>query len=79
MDVRGLIDHINILPNKDLTIIGDQDINLSGGQKIRLNLARCVYKNADIYLFDDPLSSIDTSIANHIFLNIFNIIIKTAF
>ena len=40
---------------------------------MRLNLARCVYKNnCGIYLFDDPLSSVDTNISNNTFNNLFN-------
>ena len=33
----------------------------------RINLARTVYKKADIYLLDDPLSAVDTKVANHLF------------
>jgi ABC-type multidrug transport system fused ATPase/permease subunit len=50
---------IQSLPAGDLTEIGTNGANLSGGQKSRINLARCVYKDADIYLFDDPISSVD--------------------
>ena len=67
----GLTKDIELLSNKDNTIIGEKGVNLSGGQKTRLNLARCVYKkDCDIYLFDDPLSSVDTNVANHIFNNV---------
>ena len=59
---------IKILPAGDLTEIGTNGANLSGGQKSRINLARCVYKQADIYLFDDPISSVD-SIVYHKILN----------
>ena len=67
----GLTNDIKLLSNKDNTIIGEKGINLSGGQKTRLNLARCVYKkDCNIFLFDDPLSSVDTHISNHIFNNV---------
>ena len=57
---------INSLPAGDLTEIGTNGANLSGGQKSRINLARCVYKEADIYLFDDPISSVDSIVYNKI-------------
>ena len=52
-----------ILPQKDQTIVGEKGITLSGGQKARLVLARALYGNADIYLFDDPLSAVDAKVA----------------
>ena len=38
--------------------MGDKGVNLSGGQKIRLSIARAIYSDADIYLFDDPISAL---------------------
>ena len=55
------------LQGGDFTEIGDKGEYLSSGQKIRISIARAVYSNSDIYLFDDPLSSLDPSIKNNIF------------
>lgn len=54
-------------PYGDSTLVGERGILLSGGQKARINLARAVYKNADIYLLDDPLSAVDTEVGKHLF------------
>uniref|UniRef100_A0A668S4I0 Multidrug resistance-associated protein 4 n=1 Tax=Oreochromis aureus TaxID=47969 RepID=A0A668S4I0_OREAU len=51
----------------DLTLIGDRGATLSGGQKARVNLARAVYEDADIYLLDDPLSAVDAEVGKHLF------------
>lgn len=58
---------INLLPEGDETLVGPKGVSLSGGQKARLSLARCVYSRADIYLLDDPLSAVDAKVAKHIF------------
>ena len=51
---------------KDLTEIGEKGVNLSGGQKVRISLARTVYSEPDIYLFDDPISALDANIGKKI-------------
>lgn len=58
---------LSLFPYGDLTIVGERGVCLSGGQKARINLARAVYKRADIYLLDDPLSAVDTHVGKHIF------------
>ena len=51
----------------DLTLVGERGVTLSGGQKARVNLARAVYCDADIYLLDDPLSAVDAAVGKHLF------------
>ncbi|XP_045910008.1 ATP-binding cassette sub-family C member 4-like isoform X2 [Micropterus dolomieu] len=58
---------LELLPDGDLTLIGDRGATLSGGQKARVNLARAVYQDADIYLLDDPLSAVDAEVGRHLF------------
>ncbi|XP_069376946.1 ATP-binding cassette sub-family C member 4-like isoform X2 [Paralichthys olivaceus] len=58
---------LELLPDGDLTLIGDRGATLSGGQKARINLARAVYQDADIYLLDDPLSAVDAEVGKHLF------------
>ncbi|CAD8178676.1 unnamed protein product [Paramecium pentaurelia] len=53
----------------DKTEIGEKGANLSGGQRARLSLARALYSQADLYLFDDPLSAVDSKVAGKIFDN----------
>jgi ABC-type multidrug transport system fused ATPase/permease subunit len=63
----SLIKDIEMLPSGDLTQIGEKGVNLSGGQKQRVQLARAMYQDADVYLLDDPFSSVDVHTATSLF------------
>ncbi|KAJ5078871.1 multidrug-resistance like protein 1 isoform i [Anaeramoeba ignava] len=63
----ALIPDLAVLPAGDSTEIGEKGVNISGGQKQRISLARAIYSNADIFLFDDPLSAVDSHVGRHIF------------
>jgi ATP-binding cassette subfamily C (CFTR/MRP) protein 4 len=58
---------LSVFPFGDNTLVGERGVMLSGGQKARIGLARAVYRNAEIYLLDDPLSAADPHVADHIF------------
>uniref|UniRef100_A0A8D1DHJ4 Multidrug resistance-associated protein 1 n=1 Tax=Sus scrofa TaxID=9823 RepID=A0A8D1DHJ4_PIG len=70
IEACALLPDLEILPSGDRTEIGEKGVNLSGGQKQRVSLARAVYCNSDIYLFDDPLSAVDAHVGKHIFENV---------
>ncbi|KAH1013297.1 hypothetical protein HUJ04_002305 [Dendroctonus ponderosae] len=57
----------SLLPFGDRTIVGERGTSLSGGQRARINLARAIYKEADIYLLDDPLSAVDIQVGQQLF------------
>ena len=59
------------LSEGDLTIVNSTCSNISEGQKIRISLARCLYRNADIYLLDDLFSALDYNISQKIFEGVF--------
>mmetsp|Transcript_11549 Transcript_11549/g.40382 ORF Transcript_11549/g.40382 Transcript_11549/m.40382 type:complete len:1626 (-) Transcript_11549:176-5053(-) len=61
---------LRVLPNGDETEIGERGINLSGGQKQRIALARAMYADTDIYIFDDPLSALDAEVGNAVFTQV---------
>uniref|UniRef100_A0A336LQQ2 CSON001219 protein n=1 Tax=Culicoides sonorensis TaxID=179676 RepID=A0A336LQQ2_CULSO len=63
----ALIRDFEQLPFGDKTIVGERGTALSGGQKARISLARAVYRTADIYLLDDPLSAVDAHVGKHLF------------
>lgn len=66
----ALVDDFAVLPAGDMTEIGERGINLSGGQKARISLARALYaadKTTKVVLLDDPLSAVDAHVGEHLF------------
>ena len=76
LDACALRADLDVLPNRDLCQIGDRGINLSGGQKARVALARAMYLEADVYLLDDPLSAVDVAVGQHIFEHVIKALVE---
>ncbi|OWZ10198.1 ABC transporter [Phytophthora megakarya] len=68
LEASQLAMDLHALPHGDRTEIGERGINLSGGQKARVAIARAMYRSHyDILLLDDPLSAVDPHVAHDIF------------
>lgn len=58
-EVAQIHDDILKFPNGYDTIVGEQGITLSGGEKQRISIARAILANKSFMVFDDPLSAVD--------------------
>ncbi|XP_078176000.1 ABC transporter C family member 2-like isoform X2 [Carex rostrata] len=67
IEVTSLQHDLEQLPGGDLTEIGERGVNISGGQKQRVSMARAVYSDSDVYVFDDPLSALDAHVGRQVF------------
>ena len=63
----ALLKDFQNLDGGDMTEVGEKGVNLSGGQKARISLARAVYSYSPLILMDDPLSAVDAPTARHLF------------
>ncbi|KAG2421757.1 hypothetical protein HFD88_005733 [Aspergillus terreus] len=63
----ALIPDLALLDGGDLTEVGANGINLSGGQRWRLSLARALYSRAEILIIDDIFSALDTQTSSHVY------------
>ncbi|KAF9430749.1 hypothetical protein BGZ76_000723 [Entomortierella beljakovae] len=57
---------LKLFPFGDQTEIGERGVNLSGGQKARLSLARSVYFQSGAVIMDDPLSAVDAHVGKRL-------------
>ena len=69
LDLCELKQDLESFPGGDLTEIGEKGVNLSGGQKARISLARAMYCDNDIYILDDPISALDAHVGKNIMNN----------
>ncbi|GLD98159.1 hypothetical protein PINS_up006856 [Pythium insidiosum] len=67
LDACGLLPDLAQFRAGDSTEIGQKGVNLSGGQKARLCLARACYSDADLLLLDSPLAAVDAVVQSEIF------------
>ena len=65
--VCSLENDLAVLADGEHTDIGERGINLSGGQKARVALARAFYNGGDCFVFDSPLSAVDAEVGEHLF------------
>ena len=52
------------------TIIGEKGLKISGGERQRLSIAKAIYANKDIYLFDEATNALDEKTEDKIFYNL---------
>ncbi|KAL5715506.1 Canalicular multispecific organic anion transporter 1 [Ranunculus cassubicifolius] len=67
IEVTALQHDLELFPGGEFTEIGERGVNISGGQKQRVSMARAVYSNSDVYIFDDPLSALDAHVGRQVF------------
>ncbi|KAK3603062.1 hypothetical protein CHS0354_015755 [Potamilus streckersoni] len=67
LEACALKEDLQVFPAGDKTEIGENGVTLSGGQKVRISLARAIYQDKSFYLLDDPLAAVDAHVAQHIY------------
>ncbi|KAI3737516.1 hypothetical protein L2E82_27520 [Cichorium intybus] len=66
LEACALDTDVSLMVGGDMAYIGEKGLNLSGGQRARLALARAVYHGSDLVMLDDALSAVDAQVASWI-------------
>jgi ATP-binding cassette, subfamily B, multidrug efflux pump len=61
-------------PQQYETMVGERGVTLSGGQKQRVSIARALYKESSILIFDDCLSAVDAKTEKQILSNLYEVL-----
>ena len=71
--MASLYDWTNSLNNKIETVLSQDGVSISGGQKQRIGIARAIYNDSDLLLFDEPTSSLDSKTEKEIMDTIYSL------
>lgn len=70
LQLAGILDEVERLPEALGTLLGERGVNLSGGQKQRMTLARALARDPEILILDDVMSAVDTDTEEKILIGL---------
>ena len=73
LEKAQLYDFVKALPDGLDTVVGEKGVRLSGGQRQRLGIARAVYQDAQVFIFDEPTAALDETLEKDIMDVVFSL------